>query len=492
MEMTPTPYLHLLHLVLPETVVVITAILVLAADLAIRQRSTTTRLWTSAVLSTLGCTASALLIQSGMYASTMDDMFVTTPVIAHVKVALLALVLLTIILSIETHFTEHIGEYVLLLLLATTGMMFLVSSRNLLTTFVSLEMLSLALYAMVAFGRDNVRVGEAALKYFLFGAMSAAFLLFGFSLLYGLTNATAFTLIGCKLAGNSTSPLLAVAMVTTIIGLGFKVAAAPFHFWAPDVYEGAPNPIAAFIASSSKVASFFVLFQLVVTLFESASGSAAWMHMASGWTPLIAFVAALSIVLGNLGALAQIGMRRLLAYSAIANSGYMLIAVVAHSSQSLGALLYYVVTYSLGTLGAFAVVAVVEQNAGSDAFANFDGLSRRAPLLSASFFIFLLSQAGIPPLAGFFAKFYLFSAALRATGSMTLLWLVVLAIAMSAVSLYYYLKVLKRVYVADPPENAAELSISMSTQVIVAILALGVLLTGAIPEPILKWFSAAG
>jgi NADH-quinone oxidoreductase subunit N len=489
--MTPSPYLQLLRLALPETIVVITAIIVLATDLAFRQRSLLTRLRTSAVLSTFGCAVSTfLLIKDAAYASMSDDMFVTSPLIAHVKIALLLLVILTIVLSIETRFTEHIGEYVLLLLLATTGMMFLVSSRNLLTTFVSLELLSLALYAMTAFGKDNAHASEAALKYFLFGAMSAAFLLFGFSLIYGLTNATAFTLIGCKLAGSSASPLLIVAMVTTAIGLGFKVAAAPFHFWAPDVYEGAPNPVAAFIASSSKVASFFVVFQLIGVVYESASGSAAWMHMASGWMPLIACMAALSIVLGNLGALAQTGMRRLLAYSAIAHSGYMLIAVVAHSGQSLGALLYYVITYSLGTLGAFAVVAVVEQNTGSDTFGSFDGLSRRAPLLSASLFIFLLSQAGIPPLAGFFAKFYLFSAALRAAGSMALLWLLILAIAMSAVSLYYYLKVLKHVYVVDPPENAAVLSVSVSTQVVVAILALAVLLTGALPEPLLRWFSA--
>jgi NADH-quinone oxidoreductase subunit N len=278
----------------------------------------------------------------------------------------------------------------------------------------------------------------------------------------------------------------------TTIGLGFKVAAAPFHFWAPDVYEGAPNPVAAFIASSSKVASFFVLFQLIGTVYEGAPGSAAWMHMAAGWMPLIACIAALSIVLGNLGALTQTSVRRLLAYSAIAHSGYMLIAVVAHSAQSLSALLYYVTTYSLGTLGAFAVVAVVEEHTGSDALENFAGLSRRAPLLAASLFIFLLSQAGIPPLAGFFAKFYLFSAALLATGSTALLWLVVLAIAMSAVSLYYYLKVLKRVYVTDPPEGSGQFNMPAITQIMVAFLALAVLLAGALPEPLLRWFSLPG
>jgi NADH-quinone oxidoreductase subunit N len=490
--MMSSPYLQLLHLALPETIIVITAIIVLATDLAMRQKALATRLRISAGVSAIGCAGAVFLLATAPASGNlMEGMFVSSPLITHVKVALLILALVTIVLSINARFTEHVGEYVLLILLATTGMMFLVSSQNLLTTFVSLELLSLALYAMTAFGKGEKNGSEAALKYFLFGAMSAAFLLFGFSLLYGLTNATSFAQIGAGLASASSSPLLIVAMVTTVIGLGFKVAAAPFHFWAPDVYEGAPNPVAAFIASSSKVASFFVLFQLVATVYVAHPGSAAWMHMASGSMPLIAMAAALSVVLGNLGALTQTSARRLLAYSAIAHTGYMLIAVAGRSDQSLSALLYYVVTYSLGTLGTFAIVAIVEENTGSDALANFDGLSRRAPLLSACLFVFLLSQAGIPPLAGFFAKFYLFSAALHATASLSLLWLVILAIAMSAVSLYYYLRVLKRVYVADPPNDSAALSIPMTTQIVVALLALAVLLAGALPESLLRYFGAA-
>ena len=251
------------------------------------------------------------------------------------------------------------------------------------------------------------RSSEAALKYFLFGGMSAAFLLFGFSLLYGLSNSTSLTQIASAIHGQSLNPLLIIAIVTTVIGLGFKVAAVPFHFWAPDVYQGAPVPSAAFIASGSKVASFFIFFQVMVIGFAGAEGSAAWLHFAPGWVSVIAVVAAFSMVLGNLVAIVQSSVRRLLAYSAIAHAGYMLLALLSHTQQSLAALLYYVVTYALATLGAFGVIAVVEKQTGGDQLSDFDGLSRRAPVLSFCLFIFLLSLAGIPPLAGFFGKFYL-------------------------------------------------------------------------------------
>jgi NADH-quinone oxidoreductase subunit N len=281
-----------------------------------------------------------------------------------------------------------------------------------------------------------------------------------------------------------------------VIGFGFKVAAFPFHFWAPDVYQGAPAPSAAFIASSSKVASFFIFFQVLAVGFAGAEGSAAWMHFTSGWVPVVAVVAALSMVLGNLVAIVQRSVRRLLAYSAIAHAGYMLLAIVAHTQQSLGALLYYVFTYALATLGAFGVVSIVEQQTGGDRLAHFDGLSRRAPVLSACMFVFLLSLAGIPPLAGFFGKFYLFVSVLHSGPG--LLWLIVLAIAMSAVSLYYYLQVLKRIYVANPSDAVANASAETTTirtpilsQAVVVLLAAGVVLLGCAPHLLLHWINAA-
>ena len=293
-------------------------------------------------------------------------------------------------------------------------------------------------------------------------------------------------------ATGPTQSVLAIAIVTTAIGLGFKIAAAPFHFWAPDVYQGAPAPSAAFIASGSKVASFFIFFQVLAIGFAGAEGTAALPHLVRGWIPVLALMAVASMLLGNLVAIRQTSLRRLLAYSAIAHAGYMLLAIVAHTQQSLAALLYYVVTYALATLGAFAVISVVEAQKGSDHLVNFDGLSRQAPVLSFCLAIFILSLAGIPPLAGFFGKFYLFVTVLASTPRVAdLLWLVALAIAMSAVSLYYYLRVLKAMYVTAPAADSKEFHSPILSQILVAVLAAAVILLGCAPHLLLKPILAA-
>ncbi|MEO6924316.1 MAG: proton-conducting transporter membrane subunit, partial [Bryocella sp.] len=264
------------------------------------------------------------------------------------------------------------------------------------------------------------------------------------------------------------------------------------HFWAPDAYEAAPAPAAGFIASSSKVASFFIFFQIMTLAFAGAEGSAAGRHFAIGWVPVIAIVSALSMVLGNLVALRQTSVRRLIAYSAIAQGGYMLIAFVTHTPESLAAMLYYVATYALATIGIFAIIGVVESNSGSDHFNSFNGLSRRAPLLATSLFVFFLSLAGIPPLSGFFGKFYIFLAAISTTPSKaTLLWLVVLAFAASAVSLYYYLQVLKHALVTDPTPDAPAFHVPALTQLLVALLALAIILLGCAPHLFLHWIQLA-
>ena len=408
--MTPINYTQLLQLALPQVIVVATALFVMAIDLlALCKSSTHLRFTVAATLASLGCAAAILrLVIAPVQANFLDGMLIADPLTHFVQIALLVLTIFTLLLSIDSTFTQHIGEFVLLILVATAGMMFLVGSQDLLVIFISLELLSLSLYVLAAFSKRSLQSWEAALKYFLFGGMSAAFLLFGFSLLYGLSNSTSLTHIAGAIHGPTLNPLLVIAIVTTAIGLGFKIAAAPFHFWAPDVYQGAPAPSAAFIASGSKVASFFIFFQIMALGFAGADGTASFPHIVRGWIPVLAMMASLSMVWGNLVAIRQSSLRRLLAYSAIAHAGYMLLAMVAHTQQSLAALLYYVFTYALATIGAFAVIAVVEQQKGSDQLSNFDGLSRQAPVLSFSLAIFILSLAGIPPLAGFFGKFYLF------------------------------------------------------------------------------------
>jgi NADH-quinone oxidoreductase subunit N len=411
----------------------------------------------------------------------------SNPVTHLVQIALLVIAILTLFLSVDSTFTDHVGEFVLLILLATTGMMFLVASQDLLVIFISLELLSLSVYILAGFDKRSPRSSEAALKYFLFGGMSAAFMLFGFSLLYGFSNSTNLVQIASAIHGLPLSPLVILAIVTTVIGFGFKIAAAPFHFWAPDVYQGAPTPSAAFIASGSKVASFFIFFQVLVIGFAGAEGSATLHHFQSGWVPVIVTVAVASMLLGNLVAITQTSLRRLLAYSAVAHAGYMLLAFVAHSEQSLAALLYYVATYALATLGIFGILTVTEKQLGNDKISDLAGLSRRAPFLSACLFIFVLSLAGIPPLSGFFAKFLLFTSVLAvSSGSKLLIWLIIFAIGMSAVSLFYYLRILKSAFVADPPADAAEVRSPVLMQLVVGLLAAGVVALGCAPDLILN------
>jgi NADH-quinone oxidoreductase subunit N len=485
-------YLELLKLAAPETIVVIAALAVLAADLlTMRDLELRFRFIVGALISGVGCLAAiGWMLVLPQHANFANGMLVVDPLTQLVKVGLLVLAICTILISIDTTFTTHVGEYLALILLAVAGMMFLVSSEDVLMIFISLELTSLSLYILTAFNKRNLKSAEAALKYFLFGGMAAAFTLFGLSLLYGIAGSTNLGEIAKGVAAKAAQlaqqsprldPLLVVAIVTTVIGFGFKIAAVPFHLWAPDAYEGAPTPSAALIASGSKLASFFILAKVMFIGFHGVEGSSAWRAFQPGWMPALAILAALSMVLGNLAAIVQSSVRRLLAYSAIAHAGYMLLGVLAQGGQSFPSLVYYLVTYGLTTIGAFGVVAVVEQRSGADNLAQFAGLSRRAPVLAFCMMIFMLSLAGIPPLAGFFGKFYLFTAAVGAgSPPLGLLWLVILAIGMSAVSLYYYLQVLKQIYIVEstseaPPPTAL-------SQVVLAVMAALVIVLGCVPN----------
>jgi NADH-quinone oxidoreductase subunit N len=361
--------------------------------------------------------------------------------------------------------------------------------------FIGLELLGLSLYVMAAFDKTDARSAEAGLKYFLFGSTSSAFTLFGISLIYGMSGATGLAAISTKLATMSVQPLLAVGIVMTLVGFAFKIAAAPFHLWAPDAYQGAPVPSAAFIASGSKVASFVVLGKIVLIGFAPVHGSAGWHAMVAGWSPVLAALAALSIVIGNLVALAQSNVRRLLAYSAVAHAGYTLIGFVAGDREGFSAALFYTTVYAVTLVGAFGVVGVVRRETGGDNFSNFSGLASRSPLLAGCMAVFMLSLAGIPPLAGFFGKFYLFSAALHADANHALLWLVALGLVGSFVSLYYYLLVLKAIFVdapslpvAEPMERMPFDSLQGAT---VTLLAAAVVLLGVTPNVLASRILAA-
>jgi NADH-quinone oxidoreductase subunit N len=471
-------YGELFILTLPEVVLTIGALAVLAVDLGLRRTAANrARMLTGAALTTLACLAAGTwVIASNASGNFYGGMLVLDSLTRLVKPMLLLMTVFTALISVDTHFTDHIGEFFALLLLATIGMMFLVSTENVLMIFIALELLSLSLYILTAFNKQNFQSAEAALKYFLIGGVSAAFMLFGLSLVYGLTGEIELRKIASKA---SLDPLLLTALIMVVAGFGFKVAAVPFHLWAPDAYQGAPTASAALIASGSKLASFFIFAKVLMLGFNGET-----------WATLLAVIAALSILVGNLAAIAQSSVRRLLAYSAVAQAGYMLTGLLANNDQGFTSLIYYAVTYAVTALGAFGVVAIVQERAGGEQLMAFAGLAKRSPVLSFCMLIFLLSLAGIPPLAGFFGKFYLFSAAL----SRGLLWLVIFAIAMSAVSLYYYLQVLKQIYVAEaeaPRLTACGLGCSAA-----ALLAIVVIVLGCAPDllvqPLLRAIQNAG
>ncbi len=505
-------YLELLKLASPEIVVVITALAVLAIGLVTGQAKSSATVSTvntdqdpgGARTGTGMCCAVAVLglaiaisavLKLPHRTTLFGGMLVITPLTCLFKIICIALALFTVLLTTSEKAPRHPGEYLALVLFATVGLMLLIGSEELLMIFIGLELLGLSLYVMTAFDKSDVRSAEAGLKYFLFGSTSSAFTLFGISLIYGMSGTTSLAAISEKLASVSVQPLLAVGIVMTLIGFAFKIAAAPFHLWAPDAYQGAPVPSAAFIASASKVASFVVLGKIVLVGFAPVHGGAEWHAMVAGWSPILAALAALSILVGNLVALAQSNVRRLLAYSAVAHAGYTLIGLVAADREGFSAALFYVTIYAITLVGAFGVIAVVRRETGGDDLSNFRGLASRSPLLAGCMAIFMLSLAGIPPLAGFFGKFYLFSAALRAGANQGLLWLVAVALLGSFISLYYYVVVLKAIFVDESPLPATRhldaLSSDLLPRATVAVLAAAVLLLGVMPNTLAAQIVAA-
>lgn len=479
-------YLELLKLALPETIVVVTALVVLAIGLT-RSNSRTSCGFVAAL--GLAIASGAALMLPG-HATLFGGMLVISPLNTLFKIICLALAFVTVPLAAAEKALRNPAEYLAMLLLGTVGLLLLVGSEELLMIFIGLELLGLSLYVMAAFDKIDIRSAEAGLKYFLFGSTASAFTLFGISLVYGMTGSTALEAIGQKLVASNIPPLLAVGVVMTLIGFAFKIAAAPFHLWAPDAYQGAPIPSAAFIASASKVASFVVLGKIVLVGFSSFHGSAAWHAMVAGWSPVLAALAALSILLGNFVALAQTNVRRLLAYSAVAHAGYTLLGLIAGGRDGFSATLFYTTIYAVTLVGAFAVTGIVRRETGGDNLQNFAGLAARSPFAAACMSIFMLSLAGLPPLAGFFGKFYLFSVALRADHG--LLWLVIIALFGSFVSLYYYLIVLKFVFVERTPQPHSSAVISrFATNATIAILAAAVICFGLLPETLAARIIAA-
>lgn len=373
---------------------------------------------------------------------------------------------------------SRVSEYFALLLIATSALMLMVAALDLLTLWIALETMALSSYILAGIFTRERRSNEAAIKYFVLGALSSAILLYGISLLYGATGT--LTLEGLARAmplalakGSRIAPLGGLLVAA---GLFFKIAAAPFHFWVPDVYVGAPTPITAFLASASKLASFAALGRILLHAFGAVQGE---------WQPVVAGVAALSMIWGNVGALSQENVKRLLAYSSIAHAGYLLIGLLAASETGLWAALFYAAAYGFMTIGAFSVVALLSRGEyAAESCSDYSGLGRRSPYLAAAMLIFLVGLTGIPPTGGFFGKVFLFAAAVEAGWT----WVAVAGVLTSALSLYFYFRIVVYMYF-KPAESAWPEGESPSPGISIAIglCAAITLLLGIFPGPLIGW-----
>jgi len=388
---------------------------------------------------------------------------------------------------------EQHGEYYALVLFATVGMMFLACGYDLITLYISLELMALTFYVLVAFTKREKKSNEAAMKYFLLGAFSSGVLLYGMSLLYGIAGSTNLGEIGTKVSaviglmsdpqGNAAAlrPMLLLAMISLAAGLFFKIAAVPFHMWAPDVYEGAPTSVTAFLSTGSKAASFV----LYVRIFSQSLSS-----MSADWAPLLGLVAAITIMVGNWAAVTQENSKRLLAYSSISNAGYLLLGLVAHNEFGYTGLVIYLLVYTLMNMGAFGVIISLRRRGIiGDNVEDLTGLAQKAPGMAAMMAIFMLSLGGLPMTGGFIGKYFLFYGLLQAgekAGKHWYYWLALWAILNTVVSFYYYVRFIKVMYLGDRVADDRPLALSPALRVAMIVSLIGVLFVGIYPQPVVK------
>ena len=365
------------------------------------------------------------------------------------------------------------GEFYILVLFAAAGMVIMAGANDLIVVFLGLETMSLALYVLAGFFRTEIQAGEASMKYFLLGAFASGFFLYGIALIYGATASTNLDKIGAALkAGAGRDPLLLIGFALLLVGFGFKISAVPFHMWTADVYEGAPTSVTAFIASGSKAAAFAALLRLLLESLRPLQGE---------WTWLFWVLAALSMTLGNVVAIAQQNLKRMLAYSSIAHVGYMLVGIVAGGGLGGGSVLFYLLVYTFTIAGAFGIILLLERS-GEEAVGIGDtaGLATRHPLAALALALFLLSLVGIPPTAGFVGKFYLFGAAVRSG----YVWLAVIGVLNSAAAAYYYLRIIVNMYMREPEGPPAVIMPSFAGALAVAVALWGVIQLGIFPAPL--------
>ena len=395
------------------------------------------------------------------------------------KLLVLVATALTVLISVRFIEESEVrpGEFYALMLLATTGMLFMASGYSLLSIWISLELMALSSYILAGYFKHELKSNEAALKYFVLGALGSAILLYGISLVYGATGSVQLDEIAAALptAVGSHSLLLSVGWLMMTVGLFFKVAAVPFHVWTPDVYVGAPTPVTAYLAVASKAASFAILVRILFQGFGA---------LAVDWQIVVAAVAMLTMIWGNIAALTQTNVKRMLAYSSIAQAGYLLMGVLAASEIGLWSLVFYFIAYAFMTAGVFGTVILLERKEyAGESIGDYAGLAQRAPLLAAAMLVFLLALTGIPPTGGFVGKFYLFAAAVEAGWT----WVAVVGVLTSAISLYYYFGIVVNMYLKDSDDDSVVPLRAPALVGTITFCAAITLLMGLYPEPFIEF-----
>jgi NADH-quinone oxidoreductase subunit N len=468
---------------MPFLIVVVSASLLLVIDLFIRS----TRKTVTAILAAMALTGALVagIITYGSGGRAFSGMLIHDGFSSFLQLAILVAGLIAIAQAYDYIRRRGIerGEYYTLLLFSISGMMLMASAGDLIVIFVALELLSIPLYILSGFARPQPESEESAMKYFLLGAFASSFLVYGIALVFGTTGTTQLDGIMQALQTTWTlKPLFLAGAGLILVGLGFKVAAVPFHMWTPDVYQGAPSSVTSFMSVGAKIGGFAALLRILLAAFP---------HAASAWVPVTAWLSALTMVWGNIAAIAQTNIKRMLAYSSIAHAGYILMAVPATAnpaiaSEAVNSALFYLAAYGITNLGAWGVVLAMERADGSGLEINdYAGLARRKPTLALAMALFMLSLTGVPPSIGFVGKFFLF----RAVVDAEIVWLAIVGVVTSVVSAYFYLRIIVMMYMAEGEFDAGGEPVLNST---IGLTALATLLFGVIPGPLLAIVGQSG
>ena len=499
---------------LPELFLFVWTLIVFTYDLVTKRKSGSS----TATLSLVGLVIAGIIMgvlalmktsdgNSLYYGSGFGAMFVNEPMALFFKIIFLGAAFLAIASSygiIKQKIVHHRGEYFGLILFSTLGMMFLASANELLSLYIGLELTTVPLFVLAAFYKDSRLSVEAGIKYLIIGAFSSALLLYGLSFLYGMSGApnlpATTNIVQAKInlalahiaqlqQGKEIGYVLIVSIVLMLAGIGFKLALPPFHQWAPDVYEGSPTPIAAFLSVGSKGAGLVAFAKIFVlglpAFFEPVMSP-------NDWGILVAILASIAMVIGNVVAIRQTNIKRMLAYSSIAQAGYIMVGMLAMNELGLSSVAFYIFAYMFANMGIFAIVTIFEDRTGSTQIGSYAGLAKSSPFMAVSLSVFLLSLAGIPPLGGFLAKYYVFAAAIKMAGMSSeytfLYWVVGVALLTSVFALYYYANIIKTMFFSKE-DSPYQLGFANAGTAVVIIGLVGVFYCGLFPEPVLKLVS---